>query len=126
MPSWLLDDMAVEWQADRIKVRSPSIAFQCMPNAKGPYQGFSLFYLSSFTYVVPMGSLQGTEITCQHAIQALHCTKASLCKDEANFAAINAEPDPGKCEHLGLACQNDSESRWLKVIENVLLEIVCV
>merc|ERR1712232_528073 len=68
--------------------KSPKIiAFNSSKDAGNPYRAFSNHYLCSppFNYVVPFGTMTGTMIPCEHANKALHCTKASIFGDKANF-----------------------------------------
>lgn len=100
------------------------IKFKCLPNADGPYASFSNYILSPFKYVVPMGSQKGTEIQCEHANKALHCTKASFFEDKANFDEIQSEPDPGRCQQLGRNCKGFADDAWLPVVEDVAFEVL--
>eukprot|EP00927_Polykrikos_kofoidii_P032187 TRINITY_DN27495_c0_g1_i1.p1 TRINITY_DN27495_c0_g1~~TRINITY_DN27495_c0_g1_i1.p1 ORF type:complete len:248 (-),score=26.43 TRINITY_DN27495_c0_g1_i1:539-1282(-) len=102
------------------------IAFCSAKDESNPYRAFSNHHLHvpPFKYVVPVGVMKGTVIFCEHANKALHCTKASVFGDQANFDEIVAESDPVKCQQLGRHCKNFDQTVWDGYVNEVAFQVI--
>lgn len=102
------------------------IPFNSAKDTSNPYRAFSNHHLheTPFKYVVPYGSMKDTVILCEHANKALHCTKASIFGDQANFDEIRAETDPGKCQQLGRKCKEFDQKVWEEHVNEVAFQVI--
>mmetsp|Transcript_52517 Transcript_52517/g.97238 ORF Transcript_52517/g.97238 Transcript_52517/m.97238 type:complete len:278 (-) Transcript_52517:39-872(-) len=102
------------------------VAFCLSSDEDNPYRCFSNFYkeMPPYEYRIKFGSKTGCTVLVEHAVKALHITKASVFGDESNFDEILLEPMAHKCKGLGRKCQNFNEEQWLKVVEDVAYEVV--
>eukprot|EP00403_Amphidinium_massartii_P028600 CAMPEP_0178394048 /NCGR_PEP_ID=MMETSP0689_2-20121128/12501_1 /TAXON_ID=160604 /ORGANISM="Amphidinium massartii, Strain CS-259" /LENGTH=282 /DNA_ID=CAMNT_0020014657 /DNA_START=1 /DNA_END=849 /DNA_ORIENTATION=- len=102
------------------------VAFNLSSDEDNPYRCFSNFYkeLDPYIYEIKFGSKTGCRVMVEHAMKALHITKASIFKDDEGFDDILAEPMAHKCKAKGRKCKNFDDAVWQSMVHEVAYEVV--